>query len=694
MAYTAVKNSSGTYDVSLNGSKVATGTSAILGNYGLSEGSLSGSAPTNNAVDSTGASAYVGNTALNPQFSYTAPQQSTQPTVPQTQQVQPGSSIPTGGGNTTQPQQSVPTGQSGQQQQQAPITQQTPVFNGSIVDLLNSAGQDSSYQARAQLAKQFGVQGYTGSASQNTDLAKKFLDAYKAKLSSNPPATGADARSQLNEHFNQQGETTPPNEAQQTFFDQYLNMNPAMKSMYDSISQYFSNSNVKTSLSQEYQNLMAEQGLPAIQTDLMNMKRIMAGTEDDIRDEIGKVGGFATESQVAAMTGARNKVLLKQAQGLQDQISQKEDYIDHIMQFTQADRAQLDKDISTKLGIVEKMADMESKMQTAASDNLNNVVKNVGYKGLAESFGTNISGMRRAEKVLGLPSGSLQNPVFLSSMKDPNKKPLEYINANKYQRGGVFDPNSGTFTGMNTSGGSSSEVGGIPGGSKNQPYIDAFNAATAGTGSSTLGMEQSTFNHYLQNGDLSGARKYIAQLALKSAPSDEQKSIVGRTGAVNAIDEIQGLLAQLKEKGVNTNLMTGGILAFNEKLGQTNDPDLSYISGRITTALQAYRRSMTGVAFGPGEAAEYKKILPDISNVDSLNEAKINAFRDSLNNFNRSALALYMGGTENYDSLFGPPSTSHLPTYSQDKGILISRKGEKGYISSMMEFDPNTDMII
>lgn len=46
----------------------------------------------------------------------------------------------------------------------------TPYAGTSIVDYLTSTGADSSYAHRAQLAAQYGIQGYTGSADQNTQL--------------------------------------------------------------------------------------------------------------------------------------------------------------------------------------------------------------------------------------------------------------------------------------------------------------------------------------------------------------------------------------------------------------------------------------------------------------------------------------------------------------------------------------------
>jgi hypothetical protein len=65
-------------------------------------------------------------------------------------------------------------------------TQTTPtVNNGSIVDYLNSKGQDSSYATRAKLAAQYGISNYTGSAQQNTQL----LGILSSQTATKPAAT-------------------------------------------------------------------------------------------------------------------------------------------------------------------------------------------------------------------------------------------------------------------------------------------------------------------------------------------------------------------------------------------------------------------------------------------------------------------------------------------------------------------------
>ena len=67
----------------------------------------------------------------------------------------------------------------------------------SVVDLLNAAGQSSDFASRTQLAKQFGIQGYTGTADQNITLGKKFRELYESKKTTAVPESGADARSAI-----------------------------------------------------------------------------------------------------------------------------------------------------------------------------------------------------------------------------------------------------------------------------------------------------------------------------------------------------------------------------------------------------------------------------------------------------------------------------------------------------------------
>lgn len=288
---------------------------------------------------------------------------------------------------------------------------------GSVVDLLNAAGQDSSFAARQKLAQQYGIQGYTGTAAQNTELSKKYQEAYNANKSLPVPQTGAEARAVLGSYFDQ---TPTQQDPQKSFFDEYMAMNPVVKTMYDAINHELSAPMTSMSFKDEFVKLQQEQGIPALNTELMNIRNIMDGTEDDIRNEITKAGGFATDSQVMAISAARNKTLLKQANILQQQLALKEDYVDQLMQFSEKDRATVDKEVQKKLGLTEKLASLQDKITSSAKENYVKIVDRIGYAGLANLLKDDSQGRKMAETALGLPRNALSN-AGLSEMENPKE---------------------------------------------------------------------------------------------------------------------------------------------------------------------------------------------------------------------------------------------------------------------------------
>ncbi len=297
-------------------------------------------------------------------------------------------------------------------QSQAPLSMPA---TGSVVDLLTSAGQDSSFAARQQLAQQFGIQGYTGTAAQNQDLSKKYLDAFNANKGSKVPDNSAQATSALDTYFqdNQQQTQQDPTK---NFMDVFASMNPVEANIYQQLSGLLSSTNNQQSLTDLYTQEAAAQGIPALNLQLADINNIMNGTEDDIRAEVQNAGGFATESQVQALTGARNKNLLKQASAISNILQAKNDYVDRIVSLTQADRAQVSKDLDQKLGIAQILVTMSNNMENAARDNIKTIVDSVGWEGLAKSVANNPTQAKKIESLFGMSPGELQS---LGAYKKP-----------------------------------------------------------------------------------------------------------------------------------------------------------------------------------------------------------------------------------------------------------------------------------
>ncbi len=315
-----------------------------------------------------------------------------------------------GGTNTLQ----QPATQPGQQAPNTQATGKAPLtFNGSIVDLLNSASVDSSYAARAQMAANLGIQNYSGTAEQNKTLAKKFLDSYNSVKGTTAPQTGSEARTILNNLSQAQDQVQDP---QAQFFDKFGSLTPVENQLFTQISQLMNTQANQQSLVDLYKQEVAAQGIPELNLQLADINKIINGTESDIRQEVEKSGGFATESQILALSSVRNKVLLQNAQYLTDVINSKSDYVDHIVQLTGADRNAVSDQIDQKLGIAKTVFDMTQKMQDNAKEGYQSVIDQIGWQGLAQSVAGNPAQAANIEQAFGLAPGELAS---LASYKAP-----------------------------------------------------------------------------------------------------------------------------------------------------------------------------------------------------------------------------------------------------------------------------------
>lgn len=216
---------------------------------------------------------------------------------------------------------------------------------------------------------------------------------------------------------------------------------------------------------------------------------------------------------------------------------------------------------------------------------------------------------------------------------------------------------AGKLAATNAGGGFDSTL--IPNG---QAYTNAFNSAVLNLPMASQKIAQQTFANYLNNGNLEGANQYLISMATSGLPAADRTQALGRAQATMSLKEIGDLLDEAKQRGASTDLVSGSLVNIAGKLGATTNEDLAYIGARIQQQVQVYRRSMTGVAFSPQESAEYAKIFPDITNVETLNSAKLKALTDSFDANNRSTLGFLLGGQSNYEQIFGETGTPSLPS--------------------------------
>lgn len=246
------------------------------------------------------------------------------------------------------------------------------------------------------------IPGVTPSAP-SPDINAKYAQAFQQAQTSGAiaPSGGGDARSMVQSYVPPQAQANP-------VLDNLFAEDKNIANFSTMVQDYLNPKNQQTSLKQEYESLTKAKGIEGMNTELMNMKNVIEGTEDDIRTEITKTGGFATDSQVMALTNARNKTLIKNYNNLLQTKQQAEDYVNTLMGLEQTDRQMASERMDKQLNLTMQLAQMQQSMQKNAQDTLNNVVSQVGYAGLAQMTQGNPYYTSLVENTLGLGAGGLQ----------------------------------------------------------------------------------------------------------------------------------------------------------------------------------------------------------------------------------------------------------------------------------------------
>ncbi len=156
-------------------------------------------------------------------------------------------------------------------------------------------------------------------------------------------------------------------------------------------------------------------------------------------------------------------------------------------------------------------------------------------------------------------------------------------------RGKTFAPKSGgTGGGAGVTGAVSSDLDFL------------YNTVRTGKNSATVGLLDSAWKSARND------RDKINLLAQNVAlPSALKSDLIQRNAALPSIDSAISLLNNGVKTGYFKNLGEG----VANKFGQTTDPEISKIKQYLTAAIQPYRSSVTGAAWGDQEEAEYQALF-------------------------------------------------------------------------------------
>lgn len=217
---------------------------------------------------------------------------------------------------------------------------------------------------------------------------------------------------------------------------------------------YFNTQNQKTSLVDEYNKLSSSLGIQGINSELINEKKIIDGTEDDIRNEVTASGGFATDSQVQALSSARNKTLVKNYNTLLETRDNAMTQLSTMMNLTVQDRQMASAEFDRKMNFAFKVQEFQQKAVDNSRTNLNNIVSQVGYAGLHSMTQGNPYYTSLVEKTLGLSTGGLAQLATVPDTK--NNVVTKLDNGDTV----ILDKSTGNI--VKNVGGAVTDMGGVP----------------------------------------------------------------------------------------------------------------------------------------------------------------------------------------------------------------------------------------
>lgn len=186
-----------------------------------------------------------------------------------------------------------------------------------------------------------------------------------------------------------------------------LAQDPGYQQLLNDYSEYNNAINQTKSLADTYNQIASSSGLDSINTQLLNTKKVIEGTEEDIRNEIKAVNGFASDSQVLALASARNKTLIKNYNALVDQQTNIQNKVNTMVNLASQDRTYALQVAFQKLQIDEQLLNYRQKFIQNAQEAYKNTISAIGYDGLYALVDGDPKSISLIEKTLGLPSGGL-----------------------------------------------------------------------------------------------------------------------------------------------------------------------------------------------------------------------------------------------------------------------------------------------
>ena len=202
--------------------------------------------------------------------------------------------------------------------------------------------------------------------------------------------------------------TYTPQQQDTTAVDQFISDDPAINTLMAGITQLLNPAKQASTLMQDYKKLYKQSGLDEINEELIDANTVIEGTEDDIRNEIQTAGGFGTESQVQAMSLARNKGLLKRYNQLVQMKTDATNQLNTLSSLNAQDKQIAQQRVDSQISTMFNMANFRQQATNNSRQQYQWMATQMGADGLYNSLAKDPRQLAFAEKILGTSPGGLQ----------------------------------------------------------------------------------------------------------------------------------------------------------------------------------------------------------------------------------------------------------------------------------------------
>lgn len=250
----------------------------------------------------------------------------------------------------------------------------TPIATGAATGL-------SPDQALASLQKSVAQSSSDDALKQKYSQAHSDLQGSGVQAPANQGSANAGVQTALNSQPTPQAPTPTTTANVDNFFNPETN--PALQQSTQDLMNFISPESTRADINNQMSALLSdESSLSADKLQLMNIKNVMSGTADDLRNEITASGGFATDSQIQALAVGRNAALLKQASLLQDSVTAQQDMVANDTTLLNFEKDMANTQATQRMGILNYQNTNEKDMLNAARTSLSEMQKTEGWDGI------------------------------------------------------------------------------------------------------------------------------------------------------------------------------------------------------------------------------------------------------------------------------------------------------------------------